>query len=486
MSDLAFKPATELCDDLAQRRVGSVELLEHYLERLNRYDGALNAIVVRDDERARARAAEADAARQRGEDWGPLHGLPMTVKESYGIAGLPTTWGMEHLAGQPGPETAVAVSRLQDAGAVVFGKSNVPVLLGDWQSYNPIYGQTNNPWDTGRSPGGSSGGSAAALAAGLTGLEAGSDIGGSIRVPASFCGVYGLKPTWGAVPLRGHSALPGLVTPADISAVGPLGRSAGDLRLALSIMAGPDGLQADGWQLALPPEPRDRLADFKLAVWCDDATVPLQADVGAAIQAVADRLSALGAQVSDSARPDIDPAEAYRLYVNLLYDVLGSRQPPEQLARAAERYPELSDDDVGDDAMLTRGMMRPHRLWLADNEARNQMRWRWRAFFEDWDLLLCPVFGTTAYPHDHSEPQEDRRLTIDGEAHGYFEQIFWPGLIGVNYLPGVSAPIGRDGDGLPIGLQIVAPAYHDYRAIRFAELLAEEFGGFVPPPSYAG
>jgi len=487
MSELAFKPATALCDDLAEGRVGCVDLLEHYLARTARYDEALNAIVVRDLDldRARKQAAEADAALARGERWGPLHGLPMTVKESYGVAGLPTTWGMEHLAGQPGGETAVAVERLQAAGAVVFGKTNVPVLLGDWQSYNSIYGQTNNPWDVARTPGGSSGGSAAALAAGLTGLEAGSDIGGSIRVPAAFCGVYGLKPTWGVIPLRGHTPVPGMLTPADIAVVGPLARSADDLDLALGVMAGADGPEADGWQLALPAEPRQRFSDFRVAVWLDAGQVPLQAGVGAAIQQVADRLASLGASVSDQARPDVDPAEAWQLYVNLLYYVLGSRQPPDRVAEAAARYPALRVNDVSDEAMMDRGMMRPHREWLGDNEARNRLRWRWQAFFADWDLLLCPVFGTTAFPHDHSEPNESRQLLIDGEAHGYSEQLFWPGLTGVSYLPSVSAPIGHDADGLPIGMQIVAPAYHERRAIQFARLLADEIGGFTPPPGYA-
>ncbi len=237
MADLAFLPATELATRIRERRLGCRDLLDHMLDRVDRFNSTLNAIVVLDSERARARADAADAAIARGDIWGPLHGVPMTFKESYDIEGLPTTWGLPELAGNLAERDSTVVRRMRDAGAVVFGKTNVPVLLADWQSYNPVYGTTNNPWDVTRTPGGSSGGSAAALAAGLTGLEAGSDIGASIRNPAHYCGVYGHKPTYGVVPPRGH-ATPGVLAPADISVVGPLARSAEDLEVALDADGG--------------------------------------------------------------------------------------------------------------------------------------------------------------------------------------------------------------------------------------------------------
>ncbi len=250
MTEPAFRSAAALAASIRAREVGSRELLEHYVERVERLNPALNAIIVSDFRSARRRAEEADAVLARGESWGPLHGLPMTVKESFDVIGLPTTWGLAELKDNMPTANALAVDRLLAAGAIIFGKTNVPVLLADLQSYNPVYGTTNNPWDTSRTPGGSSGGAAAALAAGLTGLELGSDIGGSIRNPAHYCGVFGHKPTYGIVPPRGQ-ALYGNVAASDISVIGPLARSAEDLALALDIIAGPDPVEAAGWRLDL-------------------------------------------------------------------------------------------------------------------------------------------------------------------------------------------------------------------------------------------
>ena len=250
MTELAFRSAAALGAAIRERKIGCRELLEHYLKRVERYNPALNAIIVTDFARARRRADEADAALVRGKGWGPLHGLPMTVKESFDVVGLPTTWGLTELRGSTAAANALAVDRLLGAGAIIFGKTNVPVLLADSQSYNPVYGTTNNPWDPSLTPGGSSGGAAAALAAGLTGLELGSDIGGSIRNPAHYCGVWGHKPTWGIAPPRGQ-ALYGNVAASDISVIGPLARSAEDLALALDIVAGPDPIEAEGWRLDL-------------------------------------------------------------------------------------------------------------------------------------------------------------------------------------------------------------------------------------------
>src|SRR5262245_16964260 len=246
--DLGYRTATALLSDLEACRVGSLELLEHLLARAERHNPALNAIVVRDIDRARARAKEADTARRRGESWGPLHGLPMTVKECFDVEGLPTSAGSPGLKANAALRHADAVQRLVDAGAIIFGKTNVPLFAGDLQTYNEVYGITNNPWDTTRGPGGSSGGSAVALAAGLTPLELGSDIGGSIRNPAHFCGVYGHKPSYGVISMRGHvPGPPNSLLQADIGVAGPLARSADDLELALSVMAGPNEFDATAW-----------------------------------------------------------------------------------------------------------------------------------------------------------------------------------------------------------------------------------------------
>src|SRR5262245_40264499 len=378
--DVPFRSARRLAADLRSRKIGCLELLDLYLSRVEKYDGAINAIVVRDVERARRRARAADRALGKGEIWGPLHGVPMTIKESYDVAGLPTTWGVPALATNVATRNAVVVDRLLDAGAVLFGKTNVPLYLADWQSWNAIYGTTSNPWDLARAPGGSSGGSAAALAAGLTALEAGSDIGSSIRNPAHFCGVFGHKPTWGIVPRQGQ-ALPGQVAPVDIDVVGPLARSAGDLVLALSVMAGPDPIEAAGWQLRLRPPRQKRLRDFTVALMLDAPESAVDGDVRARLEALADFLRRQRVKVDDRARPAIDTGEAFRVYVRLLRAATSARQTDAEYEKNVDVARALRPDDDSYYARATRAAVLPHRDWLAANEARHRMRLAWAEFF---------------------------------------------------------------------------------------------------------
>lgn len=481
MSALAYQSATQQVAVLRSGEIGSLELLEYYLERVARHDGALNAIVVRDFERARERAVMIDRARARGEDVGALQGLPMTIKESFNVAGLPTCWGLEALKDTLAKENAVAVQRLLDAGAVIFGKTNVPVMLTAWQSYNPVYGTTNNPWDLNRSPGGSSGGSAAALAAGLTALEFGSDIAGSIRVPAHFCGLYGLKPTLNLIPGRGQT-IDGSVGAFDLGVVGPLARHAEDLELALDLTAGPDLLQDAAWHVDLPKEDRRSLADFRVAVWLETEIAPTERSIGDGLQDVADRLADLGATVSNCARPAIAEREIYELYLNLLIPLTSEATSAEQIEDAKASVSSLDPQDQSFRARWLRGVTMTHQDWLSANERRQQMRYRWHEFFKDWDVLLCPVLAVPAYAHQHTEDREMRRIAVNGEPHRVADLFFWPGLISVVGLPAVAAPMGQTPDGLPMGLQIVAPEWHEKRAIRFARLLADEIGGFTPPP----
>ena len=307
-----FRSAKALASDIRRKKIGCLEALDLFLARVDRFNPQLNAIVATDVEGARRRARQADAALRRGKARGPLHGVPMTIKESYDVVGLPTTWGLTQLKDNVPSRNALAVDRLLGAGAVLFGKTNVPVWLADYQSYNPIYGTTNNPWDVTRTPGGSSGGSAAALAAGLTGLEAGSDIGSSIRNPAHYCGVYGHKPTFGIVPPRGQ-ALPGKVAPGDISVIGPMGRSAEDLALGLSVMAGADEIDGAGWRLDLPAPRGKTLRGLRVAIMLTDAASEVDTEVQGRLQALADFLARKKAKVSDTARPAIDTAEAQRV-----------------------------------------------------------------------------------------------------------------------------------------------------------------------------
>jgi amidase len=478
-----FRSAKQLASDIRRRKIGALEALDLFLARVNRFNPRLNAIVASDVEAARRRARQADAALRKGKVWGPLHGVPMTVKESYDVVGMPTTWGLSELKDNVPPRNALAVDRLLEAGAVLFGKTNVPSWLADWQSFNPVYGTTNNPWDLSRTPGGSSGGSAAALAAGLTGFEAGSDIGSSIRNPAHYCGVYGHKPTFGIVPPRGQ-ALPGHVAQGDISVIGPMGRSADDLAIGLSVMAGADEIDGAGWRLELPAPRRKTLREFKVAVMRTDPVSEVDDEVQARVQAVAEFLAKKKARVSDTARPAIDTADAHRVYVFLLRAATAGRQSPEEFARNAEIARGLRPDDESYYARMTRANVAPHRDWLTANEARHQMRWRWAEFFRDYDLLLCPAAASVAFPHDHAGERHERTIPVNGRQVPTTDQLFWAGYSGVAFLPSTVAPAGFSRAGLPIGVQIVGPQYGDQTCIALARLLEREFQGFVPPPGY--
>jgi amidase len=483
MHDLHFRSALDLAAAIRDRQVGCRQLLDLYVARVEHHDPRLNAIAVRDFDRARARADAADAALARGELWGPLHGVPMTVKESFDVAGLPTTWGLPELKGHRAASNALAVERLLGAGAVIFSKTNVPVLLADWQSYNAIYGTTNNPWDPARSPGGSSGGSAAALAAGLTALELGSDIGASIRNPAHYCGVYGHKPTLGVCPPRGQ-ALDGNLAETDIAVIGPLARSAADLAAALAVIAGPDEIEAAGWRLALPPPRRSRLSEWRVAVMLDDRNAAVDTPVQEAIARLADFLAKQGAAVSLAARPEVDTDEAAALYVRLLRAATCGRLPPEAFSRDLELARSLPPEDESYRARMARANTLFHKDWLAANERRQRMRRAWAAFFREWDLLLCPAAATAAVPHDQAGERWQRTIVVNGRPVPVTDQLFWAGFSGVVYLPSTVAPAGQSPEGLPVGVQIVGPHLGDLSCIAFARQLEGTWRTFMPPPGF--
>ena len=484
MLDVPFRSARQLAAEIRRKKVGCLELLDLYLARVDKYDGALNAIVVRDIERARTRARAADRALARRDVWGPLHGVPITVKESYDVAGLPTTWGVPTYKSNVAKSNAVVVDRLLAAGAVLFGKTNVPLFLADWQSFNAIYGTTNNPWDVTRAPGGSSGGSAAALAAGLTGLEAGSDIGSSIRNPAHFCGVFGHKPTWGIVPRTGQ-ALPWQQAPVDIDVVGPLARSADDLALALSIMAGPEPTEAAGWQLRLRAPKARRLRDFRVALMLDVPEAPVDRAVQDRLRALGDFLGRQKVKVDDRARPAIDTAEAFAVYTRLLRSATSDRQSDADFAKNTELAASLPSGDQSYYARATRAAVLSHRDWLAANETRTRMRRAWAEFFTRYDLLLCPVAGVAAFPHDQKRERHERTVLVNGRERPVTEHLFWAGYSGMSFLPSTASPCGFTQAGLPVGVQIIGPQYGDLTCLAFARLLEREFQPFVPPPGFA-
>ena len=477
---LAFASATELAAGIKRRDVGCVELLRYFLDRVDRFNPDLNAIIVDIRDEAMARAEAADAALAGGEDWGPLHGVPMTVKESYDVAGTPTTWGTPELKDSIAEKDALAVTRLKSAGAVIFGKTNVPLMLADFQSYNDIYGTTNNPWDLDRAPGGSSGGSAASLAAGMTGLEMGSDIGGSIRNPAHFCGVFGHKPTWMLLPPRGH-ATRGVLSPSDISVIGPLARSATDLALAVDICGGPDEIAARGLKLQLPKLAKAP-GELKVAVWRDDAMARVDESVALRVDAVAEALEQAGAQVDHEARP-VDAEHAHTVYQCLLQATMSARLAPERFAAVERRVEVIDPGDTSPWARIQRSQTARFREWIANNEQRTRIRWQWHDFFKRFDLLLSPIMSTSAFPHDQ-RPFGDRTLTVNGVQEPYFNQVFWAGLASGACLPATVLPTGIDARGLPIGVQLIGPEYGDLATIGVAEFLEQQGFAFQPPPAY--
>jgi amidase len=484
LSALHFRTATELAGALRARELSARELLEHFAARCARRNPALNAVVATQLEAARARAAQADEKVARGEA-GALLGLPMTVKDTLEVTGMPTTSGAPELAGHFAPRNADAAQRLVDAGAVIFGKTNTPLYAGDIQTFNAVYGTTNNPWDLARAPGGSSGGSAAALAAGLTPLELGSDIGGSIRNPAHFCGVYGHKPSYAIVSDRGHiPPAPGQLAPSDLDVIGPLARAPEDLELALSVLAAPRPEHAIAWRLELPEPRRRRLAEFRVAAWLADAAgPPVSAEVAALLDAAVGRIEAAGARVDRSLRP-VDAAASHRVYLRLLYAVMSAGFPPAVIQGFERGYRALAEDDASAIADLVRGAAGPHRTWLRDDEERWRLRARWAALFRDVDVLLCPIMPVAATPHDPT-PITERNVDVDGRPVPAVDLVFWAGLVTLVGLPSTVVPIGRTRAGLPVGMQVVAPYLEDRTGIQFAKCLEDVLGGFVPPPAFA-
>lgn len=478
-----FRSAEELAAALYAGEVTSVDLTDDAIARIERDDPAINAICVPDFDRARVAARDADQARARGEDR-PLLGIPVTVKESYDMAGLPTTWGMPQHANYVPAEDAVQVSRLKAAGAVVLGKTNVPLMLRDIQSFNEIYGTTNNPWDHGRTSGGSSGGSAAALASGFGALSIGSDLAGSLRTPAHFCGIYAHKPTLGLAPTRGMVAPPAPALPVDLdlAVVGPMARTARDLALLLDVMAGPDPLtHGVAYEVALPPARHDRLADFRVLILEDHPLIPTGSAVRAGVSRVAAALVDEGARVERRSPLLPDQAEAATLYMLLMMSNAAASLPIDVYEQLRTHAAGLSADDRSLDAARLRGMVLGHRDWVEANNRRELHRHGWRQLFAEFDAVVCPITPTPAFPHDHHGGLENRYIDIDGVEYPYFDQLVWAGVATMPGLPATAIPTGRSPAGLPVGVQLIGPMFEDRTPLRLAELLEQKIGGFLTP-----
>jgi len=478
----AFMSAHTMLAALQTGQISATELLEIHLARIARYNLQINAIVSPDEERARQRAADADATYARGKSLGLLHGLPLTIKDCIEVAGLRTTAGVPERANAISTQNGPVAQRVLDAGGVLMGKTNVPPYAGDWQTNNQIFGRTNNPWDLSRTPGGSTGGGAAALAAGLTPLEFGSDLGGSIRIPAAFCGVYGHRTSDTAVPRYGH--VPGSPLPnaaAVMSVQGPLARSAADLDLALDVIAGPIVGEDVAWRLELPPARHTSLADFRVAVLPQAPWLPVDTEITAALDDLVAQLGRLGTKLAQAEPFDLRKHE--ETYTSLLNVMIFSELKDEVRAQIAQAM-RNSPDPFSQAQVLGITATAPQFLML--HGKRERYRATFRDFFRNWDILLTPVTLTPAFEHisnDISFPT--RTLQINGEVVPYARLQVYPGLASLSGQPATAFPWGRTRQGLPIGLQAIGPYLEDRTPIAFASLLEREFGGFVPPPGYA-
>jgi amidase len=483
--DLDMATAGELTRALRERVLSSRELLDHLLDRVGGENPRLNAVVALDVDRAYQAADAADQATATAPEGslGHLHGLPMTVKDVWETAGLVTTSGAPELAHHVPTTDALAVGRLKSAGAIIFGKTNTPLYAGDFQTYNDVYGITNNPWDVTRTAGGSSGGAAAAVATGLTPLEVGSDIGGSIRNPAHYNGVYGLKPSWGVVPSRGQiPGPPGSLVEPDVNCSGPLARSVADLGLALGVLAGPVPENSVAWRLELDDgPPLGEVTSLRVATVFDEGSelVPLSAEVRTSLATFADRLADGGARVEAVPLP-VSLADGLRSWQDLVLPMMGTALPDDILASFVEL-----ESVPGDDPFLRAGraLVSRYRTWAQADELRQHQRARWASLFDTYDVVLAPVMPTAAFPHDVGRPITERILDIDGSSVPHLVSMAWCGAVGSALLPVVTVPTGLTAGGLPVGVQAIGPFLSDRRLLAIAALLDQVAGpGFLRPP----
>lgn len=453
-NDIALWSTTRQAAAIRDGEISSRALLEHFIARIERINPVLNAVVTKNYEPARAEADVADAALARGDAVGPLHGVPITIKDALETQSIRSTGGARELRENVPTRDAPVVRAVKEAGAIVFGKTNLPRWSGDLQSFNDMFGTTVNPWNAERVPGGSSGGAGAAVATGLTSFEIGTDIGGSIRVPSAYCGVFGHKPSFGIVPSTGYlDHEGGGTTEADINVLGPIARSAEDLELLLKILLRKDQpLRAD-----LAPPPRDVRA-LRVAAWLDDPFCPVDAEVLEVITAAADALEASGVAVDRNARPDVDATAAVSLGMWLLFAAMAQSSPPEASAATT------------------------HRAWLDAHTAREAIRAKWAEFFGGYDAILMPVSVVPPFEHNHAGDLGSRTVLCNGESRPYLDLASWTVFVGMAYLPVTVPPIGLGKSKLPIGIQVVGPYGSDYRTIRLAGHIAKLRGGFQEPP----
>ena len=480
---MIFNSAHEILEKIKQREVSSLEVLESFLAQVEKVNPTINAIVALDIERAKEKAIEADNKINLKSKLGPLHGLPMTIKDAFEVEGIVSTGGNPAWKDNIPKRNAEAVQRLVDAGAIIFGKTNVPFLSSDLQSFNKIYGTTNNPWDLERTPGGSSGGSAAALAAGMTPLELGSDIGGSIRVPAHFCGLYGHKPSYNIISEVGHMPPPpgSILTGNGLSVAGPLARSPEDLEIALDVLVSAQEQDSQAWKVKLPKARTKKTKELKIAVWPDEPYAEADNEITNLIKETAEDLKHAGAKVETVDLP-ISFEEIDKIYSLLLNPLMLAGSPKETFETLAKLNESLDPNDVSELAKVARGSVLKHADWVLVNAMRQNMRQKWREFFNKFDVILCPTCITPAFKHNHN-PVHERKLTINGKDDEYLRATLWAGPAVSAGLPSTNVPIGMSSNNLPISMQITGPYLEDKTCLEVAKVVRNLRGGFKIPPN---
>ncbi len=493
MTEIAFMPATELLQAIRAKQIGCLEALDSFLDRIERINPEVNAIISFNIQKARELSHKADEALAQGENWGVLHGLPMTVKDVFEVKGMPTTAGAQLFRNHHPNRNADIVEKLVSNGAIIFGKTNLSEYAADWQSDNQVYGRTNNPWDFTKTPGGSSGGPAAALASGMTPLEIGSDMCGSMRIPAHYCGVYSHRSTYGIVSLRGHiPGVPGKLSQSDLASAGPMSLCADDLELALDVISGPPSPENIGWSLSLPDKRRNHLKDFRIATWFSDDFCRIDPELEEQYQRLVTFFKKRGIKIYELSSKEISLQEIYELCLVLAGGVMGQGLAPIQslgvrLSLAALKpLRNLSPFSNGLDVYYG-GMIQSHSDWLKAHEKRTRMRLFFSRFFEKFDVLLTPITPWTALPHmNHSSSSFIRTsLDVNGEKRNYIDHIPWISIATLLGLPATSAPIGKSSGNLPINIQIIGGPYCDKTTIDFARKLEKITGGFKPPAGLA-
>ena len=451
MTDIGLRSTVEQADLIQRGELSSRELTEHFIERIERLDGEINSVVTRDFETALAESDAADASQQKGQSLGVLHGVPITVKDALQTKNLKSTGGATELRDNVPSQDAAVVASIRRQGGIVMGKTNLPRWSGDIQAYNDIFGTTNNPWDISRGPGGSSGGAAAAVAMGFTSFEIGTDIGGSIRFPAAFNGVWGHKPSFGVIPTTGYlDHIDGGLNEADINVFGPIARSAQDLELLLTVMK----RNSPPWVAELEAAPED-LKDLKIGAWLDDEFCPIDDEVREQLEKAVDALEKDGISVDRSARPELDPDEAAMLGLWLV-----------------QRAISQSTDSDGPG----------HRIWLDQHVRREELKLKWAQFFDRYDAVIMPVCFVPPFEHQQQGDFGSRTLRCNGENRNYIDVVKWTTMVGMAYLPSTVPPIGLGASGMPIGCQVVGPYGGDRLTIALAGRIGDLMGGYQPPP----